>query len=145
MSLLGSILGAATGRNQQDQAEANPLIGVVGGLLAQPGGIQGLMSQFAQAGLGNVFSQWIATGPNPPVSGDQIQQALGSEKLQALASRFGIDQAQVAQLVAQHLPAVVDQLTPAGKIDESSNVQSLATMLPGLLSNLNATTPPPGR
>jgi uncharacterized protein YidB (DUF937 family) len=148
MSLFDSVLAAATGSNPEGQAQANPLIGIVSSLLTQSGGIQGLMTKFSEAGLGNVFASWVATGPNPPVSAEQIQQALGSDKVQALASKFGLDPAQVAQLVAEHLPTVVDKLTPSGTIDRSTNIeQSLVAMLPGLLSKFGlgsgAATPPP--
>jgi len=47
MGLLDSLLGAASGKNAQS-GEANPLIAVLGGLLAQSGGLQGLASKFAQ-------------------------------------------------------------------------------------------------
>ena len=40
MGLLDSILGAASGKTDAS-GEANPLIGILGGLLAQSGGLQG--------------------------------------------------------------------------------------------------------
>ena len=40
MGLLDSILGAASGKTDAS-GEANPLIGILGGLLAQSGGIAG--------------------------------------------------------------------------------------------------------
>jgi uncharacterized protein YidB (DUF937 family) len=139
MSFLDSALKAATGNNDpQNQPQENPLMGIVSSLLTQSGGIQGLMNKFSQAGLGNVFSSWVSTGPNPPVNGDQIQQALGSDQVNALASKFGLDPAQVSHLVAQHLPTVVDKLTPSGEIDASTHTEeNLMTMLPSLLSKLN--------
>jgi uncharacterized protein YidB (DUF937 family) len=143
MSLLDSVLGAVSGKTDGTQAAANPVLALLPVLLAQSGGLQGLMSKFSQAGLGNVFSQWVSTGPNPPVSGSQIEQVLGSEQVQALAAKLGIDTTQVSQLLAQHLPAVVDQLTPQGKIDPAvHNEQGLASMLPGLLQRFAGGTPP---
>jgi uncharacterized protein YidB (DUF937 family) len=140
MSFLDSVLKAATGNNDpQNQPQNNALMGIVGSLLAQSGGVQGLMNKFQQAGLGGVFSSWVSNGPNPPVNGEQIQQALGSDQLTALANKFGLDPAQVSQMVAQHLPTVVDKLTPSGEIDATTHTeqQNLMTMLPGLLSKLN--------
>src|SRR5437763_8081954 len=111
MSLLDSVIGAVSGRSNE-QTQANPMIDIVGGLLAQSGGLQGLMSKFSQAGLGDVFSKWVNTGPNPPISADQIKQVLGSEQIQALAAKLGIDPNRAAEVVAEHLPTVVDRLTP---------------------------------
>ncbi|MGH8094191.1 MAG: YidB family protein [Chthoniobacterales bacterium] len=148
MSLFDSVIGAVTGNNPQGQPQANPLIGIVSSVLTQSGGVQGLMNQFSQAGLGNVFSSWVSNGPNPPVTAEQIQQVLGSDQVKALANKFGLDPAQVSHAVAEHLPTVVDKLTPSGNIDASTNIeQALVTMLPSLLSKLNLgaspSSPPP--
>lgn len=136
MSLLDSILGAVTGKTN-DKSDMTPMVGLLSALLAQAGGLQGLMTKFSQAGLGDVFSKWVSTGPNPPVSGDQIRQVLGSEQIQALAAKLGIDPTRASEVLAEHLPNVVDKMTPQGKIDPTANAeQSLADMLPSLLGKL---------
>jgi uncharacterized protein YidB (DUF937 family) len=56
----------------------------------QTGGLQGLVQSFTQKGLGHIVSSWVSTGPNLPVSGDQIQGALGSDALSSLAQRAGV-------------------------------------------------------
>ena len=61
MGLLDSILGAVSGKSGAP-GEANPLIGIVGGLLAQSGGLQGLASKFSQSGHGNAFQSWVGHG-----------------------------------------------------------------------------------
>lgn len=97
------------------------------------------MSKFSQAGLGNVFSSWVNTGPNPPVSGQQIEQVLGSDQINALAAKIGIDPAQVSQTLAEHLPTAVDHLTPEGKIDPNVNIQQqLTSLLPSLLQRFTS-------
>ena len=138
MGLLESILGAASGKNAQS-GEANPLIGIVSGLLAQSGGLQGLASKFAQSGEGNAFQSWVGMGENQPVSNDQIQNAIGSEQVNAIATRMGVDPAIVSTFLAEYLPKIVDKLTPAGKIDPAANhQQGLAALLPSLLQSLGA-------
>ncbi len=133
MSLLSSVLGAMSGKTDGN-AEATPLMTLLVTLLAQSGGLQGLMQKFSQAGLGNVFSQWVGTGPNPPVSGDQIRQVLGSEQIQALAAKLGIDPTKASEILAQHLPQVVDKLTPNGTIDPNAHSEEgLASLLPSVL------------
>jgi len=136
MGLFDSILGAASGKNAQS-GEANPLIAVLGGLLAQSGGLQGLASKFAQSGQGNAFQSWVGMGENQPVSNDQIQNVLGSEQVNAIATRMGVDPAIVSTFLAEYLPKIVDKLTPAGKIDPAADhQQGLAAMLPSLLQSL---------
>ena len=51
--------------------------------------------------------------------------------------QLGVDPAQASQLVAEHLPKIIDHLTPAGKIDLSINVQQrLAVLAPSFLQKL---------
>jgi len=136
MGLLDSILGAATGQTEGSGGAAQ-LIGVLGGLLAQSGGLQGLASKFAQSGQGNAFQSWVGMGENEAISSNQVQNALGSEQVQALATKMGIDPSQASGFLAEYLPKIVDKLTPAGKIDPTADhQQGLAALLPSLLQSL---------
>ncbi len=133
MGLLDSILGAVSGKSDAS-AQTNPLVGIVGGLLAQNGGLEGLANRFAQSGQGAAFASWVGTGENQPISGDQIQNALGSEQIRAVAARMGLDPALVSGFLAEYLPNIVDHLTPAGQIDPSTDHQQrLTSLLPSLL------------
>lgn len=141
MDLLGKVLGAALGGNQQ--GEAGGLGGLLGGLLGgnnqagagglaalipvvagmlanngQNGGLAGLTEKFNQAGMGDVISSWISTGENAPINADQLSQVLGSDAIGDIASKLGMDQGQAGGLLAQVLPAIVDQLTPGGQAPE---------------------------
>ncbi|MDF3031198.1 MAG: hypothetical protein K0R03_1756 [Moraxellaceae bacterium] len=85
-------------------------------LLAQAGGLEGLLRRFQQSGLGAVFGSWVGVGQNKPITPTQIQQALGSGQLVQLASRLGLDPRQLARLLAQYLPGIVDSMTPDGRL-----------------------------
>jgi uncharacterized protein YidB (DUF937 family) len=140
MGLLVSILGAVDGKTDGSGGAAQ-LIGGLGRLLAQSGGLQGLANKFAQSGQGNAFQSWVGVGENQPISSDQIQNAIGSEQVKALAAKMGIDPAQASNLVAQYLPKVVDKLTPEGKVDPAADhQQGLAALLPSLLQSLSSQT-----
>jgi len=136
MGLLDSILGAVSGKSGAP-GEANPLMGILGGLLAQSGGLQGLASKFAQSGQGNAFQSWVGVGENQPVSSDQIQKVLGSEQVSAMAAKMGVDPAVASTFLAEYLPKIVDKLTPEGKVDPAADhQQGLAALLPSLLQSL---------
>ena len=136
MGLLDSILGAVSGKTDGSGGAAQ-LIGVLGGLLAQSGGLQGLANKFAQSGQGNAFQSWVGMGENQPISSGEIQNALGSEQVNALAAKMGIDPAQASNFLAEYLPKIVDKLTPAGKVDPNvDHQQGLAALLPSLLQSL---------
>jgi uncharacterized protein YidB (DUF937 family) len=81
-------------------------------------GVPGLVAQFEQAGLGTQAASWVGNGENLPVSGADIESALGGPVLASIAERFGIDPEQAKQLIAQHLPNVVDQQTPDGALPQ---------------------------
>ena len=136
MGLLDSILGAMSGKSDASD-KAAPLIGVLSGLLTQSGGLQGLANKFSQSGQGNTFSSWVGMGENQPVSGNQVQNALGSDQVSALAAKMGVDPAQASHFLAEYLPKIVDKLTPAGKVDPNADhQQGLADLLPSLLQSL---------
>lgn len=140
MGLLDSILGAVSGKTETPGG-GTALVGILSGLLAQSGGLQGLANKFSQSGEGNAFSSWVGTGENQPASGDQIQRVLGSDQVSALAAKLGVDPAQASQFLAQYLPKIVDKLTPAGKIDPATDhQQGLASLLPALLQSLGGQT-----
>ena len=137
MGLLDSILGAASGKSDAT-GDANPLIGMVSSLLAQNGGLQGLANKFAQSGHENAFQSWVGMGENQPISGNQVQHAIGSEQINAIATRMGVDPAVASTFLAEYLPKIVDKLTPAGKVDPAADhQQGLAALLPSLLQSLS--------
>jgi len=141
MGMLDSILGAVAGKAESTGGAA-ALVGIVGGLLQQNGGLEGLANKFSQSGAGGAFSSWVGMGENQSVSGNQIQNALGSEQVKALASKMGIDPAQASALLAEYLPKIVDKLTPEGRVDPTANhQQNLASLIPALIQSFSGGKP----
>lgn len=95
----------------------------------QPGGLQGLVQSFHDKGLGGIVSSWIGTGPNPPISGDQVHQVLGSDQVKALAAKAGISPDVAGTAIAQILPGLIDKLTPNGSLPDHSNVLEMASSM----------------
>ena len=102
----------------------NPLLDVVMGLISNPqtGGLQGLVQAFKEKGLGDTMSSWISTGKNQPVSGDQIQHALGGNFIQQIAEQLGSSNSEVSGGLANLLPNIIDKLTPTGKLPEGNQL-----------------------
>ncbi len=115
-SLLQSAAGAA-GNAGQDGASPDALMGMVGSLLQQQGGLGGLLGTLEKAGLGDAAKSWVGTGENLPVSPDALVNALGgSGQLAQLAQGLGLDGSQVSGLLAKALPMIIDQMTPGGQL-----------------------------
>jgi len=97
------------------------------------GGLSGLVSAFQQKGLGDMVSSWISTGPNPAISSAQVTDVLGEDTLNQFASKAGVPRAEAGSLLAGLLPAVIDQLTPDGKVPETNSLENtLGSLLSGL-------------
>jgi uncharacterized protein YidB (DUF937 family) len=136
MGLLDSILSAVSGK-EDTSGKAAPLIGILSGLLTQSGGLQGLASKFSQSGQGDAFSSWVGMGENQSIASNQIQEALGSDQIRAIAAKMGVDPDLASNFLAEYLPKIVDKLTPTGKVDPSADTQQgLAALLPSLLQSL---------
>jgi uncharacterized protein YidB (DUF937 family) len=105
MSLLDGILGGAVGAE---------MISVVNGLIQKHGGVQGIVTQLQQQGFGPTVQSWINDGPNQPISPNQVHQAFGSETINAMAAKLGMNPQDLAQKLSQALPQIIDKLTPNG-------------------------------
>ncbi|HWZ82779.1 MAG TPA: YidB family protein [Terriglobales bacterium] len=113
---------------------SNPLAaGILQMIQNQPGGLSGLVQSFHDKGLGGLVSQWVSTGPNPPMTSDQVHQALGSDKVKELAAAAGISPDMANSAIAQLLPGIIDKLTPNGQVPDHSSMMDMAS---GLLKSL---------
>lgn len=107
MGLLDGVLGGVVG------AEVATIVNRV---IQQHGGLSGIVQQFEAQGLGPTIKSWIGSGPNQPISPEQVHQAVGADTLQQMAAKLGINPQELAQKLSQVLPAAIDKLTPAGRL-----------------------------
>jgi uncharacterized protein YidB (DUF937 family) len=107
MGLLDGLLGGVVGAEMAT---------VVNGLIEKHGGIQGIVSQLEQQGLGGTVRSWVATGANQPITADQIHQAFGSDTVKQLAAKVGMTPEDLAAKLSQILPQAIDKLTPGGVV-----------------------------
>ena len=49
------------------------------------GGLNDLLKQFQQSGHGDAANSWVGTGPNRPISPNDLSSALGADQIQSLA------------------------------------------------------------
>jgi uncharacterized protein YidB (DUF937 family) len=112
MGLFDTVMGGLASNDPKHAA----LYAEVGSLVAQSGGVSGLQQQFEQKGLGGVIGGWISNGTNPPITGDQIVNVLGKDRITAIAAKAGLSEDQVSAGLTKLLPVVVDHLTPNGTV-----------------------------
>ena len=127
MDILNELKSTLGGGDKKDD-----LLSTVMGLLGGQGGLNGLVSQFASKGLGDVIGSWVGTGKNLPISGDQLHHVLGKDTISGLASKLGMDSNALTGQLSNLLPQVVDKLTPGGKIPEGDILSQGKDLLGGL-------------
>jgi uncharacterized protein YidB (DUF937 family) len=121
-SIVGQVSGALAGA-APGAGDVHPgLMDVVSTLLtnSQSGGVQGLIAQFEQQGLGHVVQSWIGTGENLAITPDQVQAVLGEPHIQAVAQKLGLSTADVTNQLAGLLPHAVDSVTPDGAVPQGN-------------------------
>ncbi len=133
MGIFDTLKGVASSALGADQhsALANAATSVLGG---QSGGLGGLVAQLSQAGLGQAVNSWVGTGPNNPVTGDQLHQALGGDVVSQIAQKAGISPEIAKAGLAVVLPILIDKATPKGQIPAGGG--SLTDGLGGLVAML---------
>lgn len=107
MALMDNLLNAATqvlGGNSENGAQGS-LTDMAMDLVKQQGGVGNLINQLQQGGLGDTLSSWVSNqSSNLPVSGSDLQNALGSDTVNQIAQKFGVDAGQAGDLLAKVLP-----------------------------------------
>jgi uncharacterized protein YidB (DUF937 family) len=104
--------------------------GMLGGILgggALSGGLQDLMKQFQQNGHGDKADSWVSTGPNKPIAPHELEQALGSDRIDWLTRETGMSREQLLAGLSTALPQTVDKLTPNGRVPSEQEIPGLLT------------------
>lgn len=86
----------------------------------ETGGVRGLVEKFRTQGLGHIVDSWIGPGGNHPITADEIQRVLGQDRINAIASRFGMSPEDASAKLAQVLPTVVSKMA-GGASEAGSN------------------------
>jgi len=110
MGLLDGLLGGAVG---VEVATA------VNTLIEKHGGVQGIVAQLEQQGLGGTVRSWVETGTNQPISTDQVHQAFGPDTIREVAAKVGLTPQDLAAKLSAFLPTAIDKLTPAGTVPKA--------------------------
>lgn len=97
--------------------------GLLGGVLAGgaagsvlSGGLGDLLKQFQQNGHGDTANSWVAPGPNKQIAPGDLANALGADQINSLMSQSGLSREELLSGLSQHLPEVINHLTPDGRL-----------------------------
>src|SRR5215813_5155061 len=120
--ILGGLLGgkpgsmpSGTGPGAKPGGSLSDLFpGGLGSVLS--GGLGNIIKELQDSGHGRVAQSWVGTGPNEDIAPKDLANALGSDTLNTLSKQTGMSMNDLLAGLGQHLPDLIDQLTPNGRL-----------------------------
>jgi uncharacterized protein YidB (DUF937 family) len=120
-------------KNPQLVAAAVSMLSTKQGTVGGTSGLDGLVNAFQKGGMGDVMSSWIGTGTNQSISPGQLSDVLGPDMMNQLGKAGGVPSHEAGSVLASLLPALVNGLTPQGKVPQTTTLED---MLGGVMKGL---------
>lgn len=124
--------GSTSASGTQGGGLSDMLKGGLGGLLGGgaagatlSGGLNDLLKQFQQQGHGDVADSWVGNGPNKQVSPDILSKVLSEDQIKMLTQQTGMSRDDLVKALSEHLPNLINHLTPAGRIPTAQEASRL--------------------
>src|ERR1044071_7139096 len=113
---LADMLGTnQTGSGVGNTPASGGLAGALGGG-SLGAGLKDLLDRFRPSGHDDKVQSWVSTGANQQIAPNELEQALGEERIQWLMEQTGMPREQLLQGLSGELPQAIDKLTPNGRI-----------------------------
>ena len=121
-------MGAEAFANSQRSGSAgsalnsDSLMSALSGLAGGSNGgldISNLIGSMQSSGLGDILQSWLGDGDNASVSGQQVSEMLGSDKISAFASQLGLSEEEAVGGLQDALPQLVDKASSGGSLLDS--------------------------
>jgi len=116
-SALLSKLGA--GANTNSSAITSVLGSLLGGSKGSGIDLGDLVGKLNGNGLGDIANSWLGDGDNADISNEQVQDLLGSDKIQQAASQLGTSEGDLLEGLKSMIPQVVDKSSSGGSLLDS--------------------------
>ncbi|MCK5830823.1 MAG: DUF937 domain-containing protein [Methylococcales bacterium] len=123
MKLGTQLVLSKLGGNTSESGIQSALSSLLGGNDSKDGGldlgslVSGMMTN--GGGLSSIVGSWLGDGDNEAVSGSQIKDMLGSDKISEFASKLGVDEDSAADSLAEAVPQMVDKGSSGGSLLDS--------------------------
>jgi uncharacterized protein YidB (DUF937 family) len=122
------------GGREPQGAEAGGLAGVLrtifgGGSVPGPvlsRGVGNTVQDFERSGQGEIARSWVGRGQNRPVEPEKLEAALGEDGIRDLMRQTGMERDELLATLSEHLPRVIDHLTPEGRLPTEQEASRLA-------------------
>jgi uncharacterized protein YidB (DUF937 family) len=116
---LADILGTSAAGGTS--AGTLPAAGLGGGALLA--GLRDVLDRFRQNNARSPADSWVSTGPNQPISAEELERTLGTERIQWLMTQTGLNKEALLAGLAQSLPDAIDKMTPDGRVPTEEELE----------------------
>ena len=132
--ILGGLLGGGRPSGMPPSGMPSPsgsgglgdiLAGGLGGSVLS-GGLGNLVKQMQENGYGRQAQSWVGHGENEAIPPGDLAKALGADDIDALTKQTGMNRDELLSGLSQHLPNLVDQLTPEGRVPTEEEASEMA-------------------
>jgi uncharacterized protein YidB (DUF937 family) len=119
------------GREPQEPGGLAGVLRTIFGGGSMPGpvlsrGVDNTVQDIERSGHGEIARSWVGRGKNRPISPQKLEAALGEDGIRDLMRQTGMERDELLAALSEHLPRVIDHLTPEGRLPTEQEVSRLA-------------------
>ena len=89
-------------------------------------GIDNTVRDLEEKGHGDIVRSWIGRGANRAIPPKKLEAALGEDAIRDLMQQTGMKRDELLAALSEHLPRVIDHLTPEGRLPTEEEVRRMA-------------------
>ena len=89
-------------------------------------GIGNTVQDIERSGHGEIARSWVGRGQNRPIAPEKLEAALGEDGIRDLMRQTGMERDELLATLSEHLPRVIDHLTPEGRLPTEQEASRLA-------------------
>ena len=122
---------APQGREPQEPGGLAGVLRTIFGGGSVPGpvlsrGVGNTVQDFERSGHGEIARSWVGRGPNRSITAEKLEAALGEDGIKDLMQQTGMERDELLATLSEHLPRVIDHLTPEGRLPTEQEASRLA-------------------
>ena len=119
------------GREPQEPGGLAGVLRTIFGGGSMPGpalsrGVGNTVQDIERSGHGEIARSWVGRGQNRPISPEKLEAALGEDGIRDLLQQTGMERDELLATLSEHLPRVIDHLTPEGRLPTEQEASRLA-------------------
>ena len=89
-------------------------------------GVGNTVEDFERSGHGEIARSWVDRGQNRSLTPEKLEAALGEAGIKDLMQQTGMERDDLLATLSEHLPRVIDHLTPEGRLPTEQEASRLA-------------------